>query len=170
MSTASEETREEEARLARDAIASVSPGSGLVAMLLEVQDRVGWLPRHAIEEVATAMSMAPSDVYSVATFYDRFRLAPHGRCSVSVCKGTACHVKRAGVVMESFERGLGISEGEVTGDGEFGLSSVRCVGCCALAPVAVVDGEVMARMSPSKVDGFLLGRGIRRPGGDGGSR
>ncbi len=162
-----EERKEAEIGSAREALAAIPPGFSLVTALLEVQDRVGYLPRHVMEEVAAVLGVTPSTVYSVASFYNQFRFTHPGKCSIQVCTGTACHVKRARVVMDSFERKLGIGDGEVTADREYGLSSVRCVGCCALAPVVVVDGQVMADMSPSKVDGFFLVRGIGRPEGGG---
>jgi len=96
------------------------------------------------------------DVYSVATFYNQFRLNPPGKHQIKVCMGTACHIMGGHIVMDSFERRLEIKEGETTPDREFSLERVACVGCCALAPVVVVDDKVEAKVSPIRVDGILL--------------
>jgi NADH-quinone oxidoreductase subunit E len=156
--------REEELEAARRVLESLEPEASLVTALLEVQERVGYLPAHVMREVAEAKGVPDTTVYSVASFYNQFRFTHPGRRRVQVCMGTACHVKRGQVVLDSFERRLGIREGEVTGDLEYGLERVNCVGCCALAPVVVLDGEVLAGMSPTKVDGVLMAHEMQRKG------
>jgi NADH-quinone oxidoreductase subunit E len=109
-----------------------------------------------MEQVARALDIPEVDVYSVATFYNQFRLNPPGKHQIKVCMGTACHMMGGHIVMDSFERRLEIKEGETTPDREFSLERVACVGCCALAPVVLVDEKVEAKVSPIRVDGILL--------------
>lgn len=128
----------------------------LIPIIQEVQERLGYLPKPAMEQVARALDIPEVDVYSVATFYNQFRLNPPGKHQIKVCMGTACHMMGGHIVMDSFERRLEIKEGETTPDREFSLERVACVGCCALAPVVVVDEKVEAKVSPIRVDGILL--------------
>ena len=106
-----------------------------------------WLQRH--------LGIPVSEVYGVATFYNQFRFNPPGRHPVKVCMGTACHVKGGDIILENFERRLAIREGETTEDREFSIERVACVGCCALAPVALIGEEVHGHMAPSKVEGLF---------------
>jgi NADH-quinone oxidoreductase subunit E len=96
-------------------------------------------------------------VYGVATFYNQFRFHPPGKHQIKVCLGTACHVGGGDIILENFERKLEIREGETTPDREFSIERVACVGCCALAPVAVFNEAVHGHMAPSKVEGLILG-------------
>jgi len=128
----------------------------LIPVIQEVQDRLGYLPLPAMEQIAAALKIPEVDVYSVATFYNQFRLNPPGKHQVKVCMGTACHMLGGHIILDSFERRLEIKEGETTPDREFSLERVACVGCCALAPVVVVDEKVEAKVSPIRVDGILL--------------
>ncbi|NLH26814.1 MAG: NADH-quinone oxidoreductase subunit NuoE [Syntrophomonadaceae bacterium] len=128
----------------------------LIPIIQEIQERLGYLPKPAMEQVARALDIPEVDVYSVATFYNQFRLNPPGKHQIKVCMGTACHMMGGHIVMDSFERRLEIKEGETTPDREFSLERVACVGCCALAPVVLVDEKVEAKVSPIRVDGILL--------------
>ena len=92
----------------------------------------------------------------VATFYNQFRFHPPGKHPIKVCLGTACHVRGGDIILENFERKLGIHSGETTPDREFSIEKVACVGCCALAPVAVIEETVHGHMAPSKVEGLLM--------------
>ena len=107
-------------------------------------------------EVAEHLKLAPMDVFGVTTFYNQFRLNPPGKHPVRVCLGTACHMKGGYIVLDAWKRRLGIDQGETTPDREFDLDTVACVGCCTMAPVTVVDDDVEARVSPTRVDGILL--------------
>jgi NADH-quinone oxidoreductase subunit E len=130
--------------------------SRLIPALQLIQDRLGYLPPVAIRMVAEHLNISPSEVFGVATFYNQFRFNPPGRNPVKVCLGTACHVKGGDIILENFERKLEIKEGETTPDREFSIDRVACVGCCALAPVAVVGETVHGHMQPSKVEGLVL--------------
>jgi NADH-quinone oxidoreductase subunit E len=129
----------------------------LIPILQVIQEKHGYLPPQALDLVADHLNVSVSEVYGVATFYNQFRFHPPGKHQIKVCMGTACHVVGGEVILENFERKLGIKEGETTEDREYSIERVACVGCCALAPVAVVDETTHAYMAPSKVEGILLG-------------
>lgn len=134
--------------------------SNLIPMLQMIQSFFGYLPSWGMEEVAKYLSIPVGEVYGVATFYNQFRLIPPGKYQVKVCTGTACHVKRSYVILEEWERRLGIKQGETTADRLFSLEKVACVGCCALAPVVVLRTDstesFYGHMMTSKVNGLIL--------------
>ena len=128
----------------------------LIPILQKIQEELGYLPPYAMIEVARFLNIPEIDVYSVATFYNQFRLTPPGKHSIRVCMGTACHVKGSHITLAAWQRRLKIGPGETTPDREFDLDTVACVGCCAMAPVTVVDKKVEAKAGPTRVDGILL--------------
>jgi NADH-quinone oxidoreductase subunit E len=157
---------DEEATMLED-IASELSGfekerSALIPILQLIQKKHAYLSEAAMQAVASHLGISASEIYGVATFYNQFRFHPPGRHQIKVCMGTACHVVGGEIILENFERKLGIKEGETTPDREFSIERVACVGCCALAPVAVVDETVQAHMAPSKVEGLLLGFQIEK--------
>lgn len=131
-------------------------GISLIPILQEIQAALGYLPQQAMLEVAHFLYIPEIDVYSVATFYNQFRLTPPGKHSIRVCMGTACHVKGGHIALAAWQRRLKVEPGETTPDREFDLDTVACVGCCAMAPVSVVDHKVEANVGPTRVDGILL--------------
>ncbi len=128
----------------------------LIPLLQRVQQALSYLPQAAIQLVAQHLHLSPSEVYGVATFYNQFRFTPPGRHPVRVCMGTACHVKGGDIILEHFERKLEIKEGETTPDREFSIERVACVGCCALAPVALMGDALHGHMMTGKVEGLIL--------------
>jgi NADH-quinone oxidoreductase subunit E len=128
----------------------------LIPLLQMAQQTVGYLPDEALSRVADHLSITRSEVYGVASFYNQFRFTPPGRNPVKVCMGTACHVRGGEIILENFERKLAIREGQTTADREFSIERVACVGCCALAPVALVGEILHGHMAPSKVEGLVL--------------
>ena len=128
-----------------------------VSLLQALQNKLGYLPSLAIKAIAGELGFSPAQVYGVATFYNQFRFIPPGKHPIKVCKGTACHIRGAGITLDHWERRLGISSGEVTRDREFSLEEVACVGCCAMAPVTVIGEEVHGKIATSRIDGILLG-------------
>jgi len=128
----------------------------LLRVLQAVQDKLGYLPEEALREVAQHFGLPEVEVYGVATFYNQFRYVPKGKYHVVVCMGTACHSMGGGLVLDAFERELGIKVGEVTEDGLFSLDRVGCIGCCTQAPVVLINDAVFPRMSPSKVEEVLV--------------
>ncbi len=128
----------------------------LIPILQMVQKKLAYLPSPALAMVAEYLGISANDVIGVATFYNQFRFKPPGRNPIKVCLGTACHVKGGDIILENFERKLEIREGDTTPDKEFSIERVACVGCCALAPVAVAGETLHGRMQPSKVEGLVL--------------
>lgn len=131
----------------------------LIPILQEVQEKLGYLPRTAMKEIAEYLNIAAIDVYGVVTFYNQFRLNPPGKHSIKVCLGTACHMKGGYISLDAWKRRLKINPRETTPDREFDLDTVACVGCCHMAPVTVVDGKPEGRVEPTRVDGILLAFG-----------
>jgi NADH-quinone oxidoreductase subunit E len=127
----------------------------LIQVLQEIQEHFRWLSPEALEHVADVLGLPLAQVYGVATFYKAFHLAPQGRHVCTVCMGTACHVRGGDAILEQFERSLGISAGQTTPDGAYRLERVNCLGACALAPLAVVDGRTHGRMTEAKVEEVL---------------
>ncbi len=128
----------------------------LIPLLQMAQKALGYLPDQALAIVADHLSITRSEAYGVASFYNQFRFNPPGRNPVKVCMGTACHVRGGEIILENFERKLEIREGETTADREFSIERVACVGCCALAPVALMGETLHGHMAPSKVEGLVL--------------
>ena len=128
----------------------------LIPILQRVQGELGYLPREAMLEIASFLNMPAIDVYGVATFYNQFRFSPPGKHSIRVCLGTACHMKGGYITLDAWKRRLSIEQGETTPDREFDLDTVACVGCCAMAPVTVVDNSPKGQVESTKVDGILL--------------
>jgi len=126
------------------------PGK-LIPILQKTQTTYGWLPEEALELISDRLNTALSQVYGVATFYSQFYLEPRGEHELYLCDGTACHVKGTTRLVKAVKDAFGIDPGDTTEDGELTLELVYCVGSCALAPVAVMDGEVMGRMEPDKL-------------------
>lgn len=127
----------------------------LIAILESIQGRYGYLPEKALRIVSDRTGRSLVDVYGVATFYRSFSLKPRGKHVISVCLGTACHVRQAPMVVEEFERQLGISAGDTTADKEFTLESVACLGACALGPIVVANGVYFSKVSSSKVKSII---------------
>jgi NADH-quinone oxidoreductase subunit E len=123
----------------------------LISLLQAVQGRFGYLPPEAMGMVARHARVPRSRVYGVASFYSQFRFNPVGRQRVAVCRGTACHVGGARLILEELERTLGIDEGQTSEDQEYSLETVACIGCCGLAPCLSVNDEVSAKLTPKKV-------------------
>ena len=143
-------------RIARKLADFEKQRQSLIPILQMVQKELSYLSAEAIKIVADHLKIPKSEVYGVATFYNQFRFQPPGKHPVKVCLGTACHVRAGDIILENFERKLGICDGETSDDREFSLERVACVGCCALAPVAVIGETVHGHMAPSKVEGLLL--------------
>ena len=128
---------------------------GLITILEEIQSMFSYLPQEALEIVAEKTNKPLVDIYGVATFYRSFSLQPRGRHLVSICMGTACHVRRSPIIFDQFVNELGISAGETTLDKEFTLETVNCLGACALGPIVVVDGHYFTNVNTTNVKGII---------------
>lgn len=129
--------------------------SMLIQALLRIQKECGWLPKDGLFEVSRALGVPLNRVYHVATFYKSFSLVPRGKHTINLCMGTACHVRGAPRILERFEQILEINAGETTPDLKFSLETVNCLGCCALGPVLVVDGQYHGKFKVSDVEKLL---------------
>lgn len=127
----------------------------LIPILQQIQGVFGYLPELAMQRVARFLKIPESSVFGVATFYEQFRFTPMGRKKITVCRGTACHVRGAQQLIETVEKTLGIQEGETTEDQEYTLETAACIGCCALAPCVMINDEVEAKLTPKKLKGFI---------------
>ena len=127
----------------------------LIMALHEIQGVKGYIDWQDAVDVAMGMNVPLARIYEVLTFYNFFKLEAPGKAVISVCTGTACYLKGNDKVLEKFKQELGIEEGESTADKMFHLQSVRCVGCCGLAPVCVVNGKTYGRVTPEDVPVIL---------------
>lgn len=131
----------------------------LIPILQQVQAVFGFLPETAMQNVARFLKIPESSVFGVATFYEQFRFTPMGKTKITVCRGTACHVRGAQQLIETVEKTLGIEEGETTEDQEYTLETAACIGCCALAPCVMINDEVEAKLTPKKLKGYIEQKG-----------
>lgn len=131
-----------------------NPGE-LINVLHQTQDYLGYLPAEAQELIAECLHIPTAKVYGVVSFYSFFTMTPKGKYPVSVCMGTACYVRGAEKILDEFARLLKINVGETTADGEFSLASLRCVGACGLAPVALVGDNVYGRLTQAQVKDII---------------
>lgn len=127
----------------------------LIPILQKVQWEVGYLPDEAMLEISKYTKVPESRVYAVATFYAQFRFAPIGRKHIMVCRGTACHVKGADLVLAELEAALGIKEGETSPDMKYSLETVACIGACGIAPTIRINEETYGNVTPRKVKRIL---------------
>jgi len=127
----------------------------LIPILQDIQAKYNYLPPVGLSVVSRALCIPLIDIMSVATFYNAFSLIPKGEHIITVCMGTACHVRGAPKVLDEFERILGIGSGETTEDGKYSLDDVACLGCCAIGPVVVADGHYYAQTNIRKVPKIL---------------
>jgi NADH-quinone oxidoreductase subunit E len=123
----------------------------LIQALLEIQRQFKWIPDESISIIAEKLRVPKSRIFRVASYYKAMSLKPRGKHIIRVCLGTACHVREGGRIMDRVEEVLGVSESGTTPDMNFTLERVNCLGCCALGPVMVIDGEYFGKMEIGKV-------------------
>jgi NADH-quinone oxidoreductase subunit E len=123
----------------------------VIPVLQKAQEIYGYLPKEVLERIAKGMRVPMSRIYGVVTFYSQFYLTRRGRHIIRQCDGTACHVRGASRIIDKMEKELGIKTGETTPDYKATLEVVYCLGSCGLAPVAVVDGNVVGKLVPEKM-------------------
>ena len=129
--------------------------ASLIPILQEIQNQYRYLPQAALRQVASKLDVPLPDVYHVATFYNCFSLEPVGRNLVQVCLGTACHVRGAPKVLDRLLSDLKLPAPGTSKDMEFTVRTVRCIGCCGLAPVVRVNDNTHPAMTQAKVKGML---------------
>lgn len=148
-------TAEQEKEL-RERLAGIKHlGGALMPALQEAQAIYGYLPIEVQEIVADELGISLEEVFGVSTFYAQFSLNPKGKYAMAVCLGTACYVKGSGDVMSRLERELGLTDGATSPDGKYSLSATRCIGCCGLAPVMTVNGDVYGKLVPDDIPAII---------------
>ncbi|HEX9917118.1 MAG TPA: NADH-quinone oxidoreductase subunit NuoE [candidate division Zixibacteria bacterium] len=130
-------------------------GGALIAILQDVQAEYNYLPPDALKGIAEKLGIPLILVYGIATFYKAFSLKPRGKHLVTVCTGTACHVRGAKRILAEVQKKLNVKRGETTEDKMFTLETVNCLGCCAIGPVMVVDGEYNGQTTTAKANSIL---------------
>lgn len=135
--------------------------SKLISILQDVQAEYNWLPQDELKHIGRRLNVPLVDIFEIASFYKSFSLEPRGEHLIRVCLGTACHVRGGTRVLETAGRILELNAGETTTDRKFTLEGVNCLGCCALGPVMVVDGDYHGNLPPRKVKRILQDYGYR---------
>ena len=130
------------------------PGN-LIMVLHQVQQTYGYIPRNIAIEISELLSVPLAKIYGVVTFYNFFKLQKAGKYIVQVCLGTACYLRGGDDLIKEFEKQLGVGVNATTADGLFSVEAVRCLGCCGLAPVVVVNGEVYGKLTKGDVAGII---------------
>jgi len=123
----------------------------LIEVLQDVQENYGYISEEAIQAVSEGLGVSIIEVYRVAAFYKAFRLKPAGKNVLTMCTGTACHVRGARLLLDQATGQLGVNSGEVTPDGLFSIEHVNCLGACALGPIVTENGSYYHRMTPGKL-------------------
>jgi len=131
----------------------------LIEVLQDVQEQYGYIPEEAMREISKELGVPLTDVYSVSSFYKAFSLKPRGKNVVTVCTGTACHVRGAKMILNQATGQLGVTPGEMTEDGLFTIEQVNCLGACALGPVVTENGSCHHHMNPGKLRKLLKSLG-----------
>ena len=127
----------------------------LIMILQAIQRHYNYLPKPALVYLATKIGIPMSQIYGVATFYSTFSLEPRGRNIISICLGTACHVRGGNRVNDKLEELLNVGDGQTTEDMRFTLESVRCIGCCSLGPVVKINEDMHGRIGTDEVEKVL---------------
>lgn len=127
----------------------------LIMMLHSIQDVCGYVPRDAAMELSRMTGIPLAKIYEVLTFYHFFKLNAPAKYQISVCAGTACYLKGAPDIINELKHTLAIKEGEVSADGRFSISVLRCVGCCVLAPVMSINGKIYGNVKPADIPTIL---------------
>jgi NADH-quinone oxidoreductase subunit E len=129
----------------------------VIPVLQKAQGLYGWLPEQVLRIIAKEMNVPLSQIYGVVTFYSQFYLTRRGRHIIRQCDGTACHVRGAARIVDVVENHLGIRAGETTADYKYTFEVVYCLGSCGLAPVAMIDDQVVGHLVPEKLVSILDG-------------
>jgi NADH:ubiquinone oxidoreductase subunit E len=127
----------------------------LMPVLHETQELFGYIPEEAQNRISEVLNIPLAEIYGVITFYSRFTLKPRGKHTISVCMGTACYVKNSQGVLDRLKQELKVESGDTTDDGKFTLEATRCLGCCGLAPVIMIDEDVYGKLVPNDIPEIL---------------
>ena len=127
----------------------------LIHILHDTQEKFGYIPAHSISQISRELKISESEIFGVLTFYKAFTLEPRGTYQITVCLGTACHVRGGVQIVEEMERKLNLKVGQTSSNRKFTLETVNCLGCCAIGPVVVVNGKYYSNITIKKVDAIL---------------
>ena len=127
----------------------------IISILQEIQERFGYLPSNFIIYISKQLKISSAEIFSIATFYSQFSFQKRGKYLIICCDGTACHVKGAPLILNFIENKLGIKSGETTDDLLFSIESVACLGCCAISPVCVINGQIYGDLTLKKISNIL---------------
>lgn len=127
----------------------------LISLLQDIQAEFNYIPQDVLVRISQRLDIPLSQVFGVATFFQSFSLKPRGRHTITVCLGTACHIRGGQRLVDKMERDYSLKPGETTEDQRFSLETANCLGCCALGPVVVVDGKYESQVDPQKLDKVL---------------
>ena len=127
----------------------------LIHILHDIQAEFGYIPPESVSIISRRLRVSESEIFGVLTFYNAFSLTPRGEHTVTVCMGTACHVRGGPQIVEEMERKLDVKIGETTADEKFTLETVNCLGCCAIGPVVVIDGKYHGQVSLRDVERLI---------------
>lgn len=130
------------------------PGN-LIMVLHKVQSEIGYISREAADEVSRLLDVPLATIWGVVTFYHFFKLNKPGKYNIQVCLGTACYLKGGEMIVEELEKLKNLKVDGLTEDGKFSLQAVRCIGCCGLAPVMSIGGEVFGKVTKDQIPGIL---------------
>jgi NADH:ubiquinone oxidoreductase subunit E len=128
----------------------------LIAVLQEIQNRCGYVPRQAIERVSLKTGVPVSEIFGIITFYAQFRLVPQGKNLIKICHGTACHLNGAEQIGDAVCKCVGAREGETSPDNLYSVEKVACLGCCSLAPTMMINDETYGRLTPDNVSKIIV--------------
>jgi NADH-quinone oxidoreductase subunit E len=128
----------------------------LIPILQQVQSKQGYISQEAVGQISKRLRISKSRVFGVASFYSQFRFNPPGRHSIKICLGSACHVQGGDFLLNALELEIGIGPGQTTEDGRFDLERLACLGCCALAPVMMVNEDIHSQISVTKLKHVLM--------------
>ena len=135
-----------------------SDSESLIQILLDIQNEYRWLSKPILSRICDRLDINTTRIYHLATFYKHFSLLPQGRHSISVCLGTACHVRGATRLLDRVTEAIGVEPGQTTPDEKFTLGTVNCLGCCALGPVMVVDEDYVSNPKVKEIGEIVASR------------
>ncbi len=127
----------------------------IISILQKIQETYQYLPSNVLVYISKRLNISLSEIYSIATFYTQFKFKKMGKNSIVCCDGTACHVKTGPLLLNFVENELGIKSGETTSDKMFSIESVACLGCCAISPVCIINGQIYGDLTLKKLRKIL---------------
>jgi len=149
-------TKKDEFKQLKEYIDSIRDSQGVLMQTLhKAQNIFGYLPIEVQKFISLEMDIPLAEIYGVATFYTQFSIEPKGKHKIGVCLGTACYVKGSQLVLDKLSKELGIKVGSTTEDNQFTLEATRCLGCCGLAPVMMIDDEVYGKLDPKNIPDII---------------